>query len=274
MRNKKVIVLSGYARGGTNIAWNLLQSHPEVCSPMYETGQLFRWSWILFICRLFLGYPRFCRRMIDAELHRYKMMNLNHMDNKYIKEEKLYTAQQIESAAVCLKSVNYDILLTEILLKVYPELYFIALTRNGYALTDGYVRRGKSVAYAARLYNRIGKRMRIYADSLSRFKMIKFEDVLQHPFKMAEDLFEFVDVYPHRLEKLRLKSKKILNKHNEHKTAFGNEHRKYWFDRESIGNIIDPNVNTHQVNRLTKEMIGEFNHLAGSALHFFGYEKL
>ena len=27
-------------RGGTNIIWEILQSHPLVCSPLYETGEL------------------------------------------------------------------------------------------------------------------------------------------------------------------------------------------------------------------------------------------
>jgi hypothetical protein len=211
--------------------------------------------------------------MIDREIHRYKLMNIDHIDNKYMKEEKLYTKKMIEDTAVCLKSVNNDIFLTDVLLKVYPDLYFIGLTRNGYALTDGYVRRGKSAAYAANLYKRIAQKMQFYSNKLNQFKLIKFEDVLQHPFEIAEELFEFIDVYPRRLDKLRLKSKKIINKDYEHKAVYGAEHRKYWFDRKTISNIIKPDVNTLQIDRLSKEAIGKFNSIAGPDQAFFGYEQ-
>ncbi len=40
MKNKNVVLLIGLSRGGTNIAWNVLQSHPGICSPIYETGEL------------------------------------------------------------------------------------------------------------------------------------------------------------------------------------------------------------------------------------------
>jgi hypothetical protein len=41
MLNEKVIVINGISRGGTNILWNMVQSHPVVCGAMYETDQLF-----------------------------------------------------------------------------------------------------------------------------------------------------------------------------------------------------------------------------------------
>ena len=34
MKNQKVIVVNGISRGGTNILWNMIQSHPAVCGVM------------------------------------------------------------------------------------------------------------------------------------------------------------------------------------------------------------------------------------------------
>ena len=102
--------------------------------------------------------------------------------------------------------------------------------------------------------------------------MIKFEDILQQPFDVAEDLFAFVDARPRQLDRLRFKSKKVIGDQGEHRVTFGNEHRKYWFDRKS-NQILDPSVNQRQMDRLSGEMIDEFNKEAGSALDFFGYEK-
>jgi hypothetical protein len=273
MLNTRVIILSGFARGGTNIAWNILQSHPDICAPMYETGELFSRSWSLRLCGLLSGRTDACQRIIDTSLFRSKLISLEHPDNKFIAEGKIYTKKQVANAALNLKSVNNDIFLTDTLLKVYPDLYFIGLVRNGYALCDGYLRRGGTATEAGRLYHRIAKEMKRYSDIIPRFKMIKFEDILQQPFDIAEELFTFTDVSPKKLERLRLKSKKVINKQGEHKATFGKENRKYWFDRNNIGQILNPNVNQTQMDRLTDETIHEFNREAGFALEFFGYQK-
>ncbi|MCG8366392.1 MAG: sulfotransferase [Pseudanabaenales cyanobacterium] len=273
MLNTKVIVISGFARGGTNIAWNLLQSHPEICSPIYETGELFYRSWALWFCRLLAEQIIDYQRIIDNQLFRFKLLSLKHPDDRFIAEGELYTHEQIANTALCLKSVNRDIFLTDLLLKVYPDLYFIALTRNGYALVDGYLRRGRTAARVGQLYYQISEEMKRYADVILRFKMIKFEDILQNPFEVIEDLSTFLDVCPRQLEKLRFKSKKVITEQGEHRVIFGKERRKYWFDRESINQILEPNVNQRQIDRLSDEMIDEFNREASPALEFFGYEK-
>jgi len=274
MKNKKVVVLSGFARGGTNIAWNLLQSHPGICSPIFETGEIFRKSWTLRLCRFISEQFAFtqCNRLIDAQLFKFKLQTLEHPDNKFIAEGKLYTNEQVAKTVLCLKSVDDDIFLTDLFLRVYPDLYFIALSRNGYAVCDGHIRRNGTAAEAGRLYNRIAEKMKRYADLIPQFKVIKFEEILQRPFDVAEDMFYFLDVSPRRLEKLRLKSKKVTNNQGEHRVTFGTQNRKYWFDRNTINQILDPNVNQTQINRLPNSTIDEFRRKASSALEFFEYE--
>lgn len=273
MLNTKVIILSGFARGGTNIAWNILQSHPDICAPMYETGELFSRSLPLRLCGLLSGRTNTCKKVVDTNLYKSKLDTLEHPDNKFIAEGVIYTKKQVANTALNLKSVNNDIFLTEALLKAYPDLYFIALARNGYALCDGYLRRGRTAKAAGRLYSKIAEEMKRYSEIIPRFKMIKFEDVLKQPFEIAEELYLFTGVSPTKPERLRLKSKKVINKQGEHKTSYGKENSKYWFDRNNIGKILSPDVNKTQMDRLTDKTIQEFNREADSALEFFGYQK-
>lgn len=274
MMNRKVIVLSGFARGGTNIVWNILQSHPQIVAPPYETGQLFAKSMILRLVKRvpWCGTSRLSARLVDYILFRYKMESLWHPDNRYVDAGALYSRQQMERSALCLKSVNNDILATHLLVNVYPDLYFIALARNGYSLADGYVRRGRTAQDAARLYRQMSKEMQRCASIVPRFTMIHFEDVIQRPFEVARDLFAFVDVQPCELEMLRLKAKRIINDRGEHSVAFGSEDRKYWFSKGNIDQIIDSEIDQTQMARLTDKMLDEFNDEAGAALAFFGYE--
>ena len=273
MKNEKVIVVSGFAHGGTNILWNILQSHPCIVAPLYETGEIFKRSPILRP----LTFKRMWKRIplssqtIDYILYRYKMESYHHPDNRYISDGILYSRKQMIKTALCLKSINDDILFTELLAHIYPDMYFIGLVRDGHSLADGYVRRGRTATEAGCLYYRITKEIQRYASFIPNFVIVKFEDILQNPFQIAEGLYEFLGVQPYKLEKLRFKSKKVISGTGKHNVSFGTEHRKYWFSRENIGGILDPNIEQKQSARLSKENIEAFNKEAGIGPEFFGY---
>jgi hypothetical protein len=250
-----------------------MQSHPNICSPVHETGKLFRKSLGLRFCHKF-SVPNFgSKKVIDRALFNFKVSNLDHRDNKFLSEGVPYTYDQIANTSLCLKSVNNQIFYTKTILKAYPDLYFIGLSRNGYALADGLVRRGKTAAEAGKIYYRISEEMKRLSDHISRFKLIKFEEIIQQPFEKAKELFEFTNTKPSTLDKLRLKSKKVISRDGEHQVKFGNEHRKYWFDRSNINQILDPTINEKQMERMTTKMINEFNKEAKSAIEYYGYEK-
>ena len=201
--------------------------------------------------RHFLKHSGHLRSFIDAELFRSKMATLEHPDNRYVSEGQLYSEERVASSALNLKSVNEDIFLTDALLEVYPDLYFIALTRDGYALCDGYIRRGMSASQAGRIYRKIAEKMEDYSKSLPKFKLVKFEDVLCDPFGMAKQLYEFANLTPATTDRLRLKSKKVMSSDGDHKSQFGHEKKKYWFTSDTIDQIIVPDINRTQADRLT-----------------------
>ena len=276
MKNGKVIVLSGYCYGGTNIVWNILQSHPQICSPIRETGQLFHDSTFLRFCHALPNrlLSPFLLKKMDAVFSKLKLSNLSHEDNKYVAEGVHYEPHQVEEAALCFKSVNYDINLTDELLKVYPDLYFIALSRNGYSLCDGYLRRGYSAAEFGRIYREIAELMDRYSKRIPRFKLMKFEDALADPFGAAEDLYRFVEVQPAEIKSLRLKVKKTINGDGEHAVSYGTEKRKYWFTRDSVRDLLDPRIEEIQMERLPTQSTRDFDRVAGAALDYFGYARL
>jgi hypothetical protein len=102
MKNKKVIVLSGYCYGGTSIAWNILQSHPQICTPIHETGQLFHDSTFLRICHALPNamLSPFLSKRMDNVFSKLKRSTLTHEDNKYVAEGVLYEPRRVEDAAL------------------------------------------------------------------------------------------------------------------------------------------------------------------------------
>lgn len=281
MLNKKVILICGYSRGGTNILWNILQAHPAICSPKYETGtilsndELLKFNRYIAVARKlhFLDTP-LSYSVIDLQLYRYKMETLKMVDNKYKTETEIYSREEVSKAALCLKSVDYDIFETDLLLKVYPEMYIVLLTRNGYAVANGHVRRGMDIQKSAALYSEVGQKMSQLHESHNRSLYIRFEDVIKDPFKISEQLYEFIEVEPTKVDRLRLKSKSIINDKLKEAPRFGEVDRKYWFGREDVVNLLDSQINQKQIAQLELSQIKAYNQIAAEQLKSFGYDIL
>lgn len=276
MKNEKVILLSGFARGGSNIVWNILQSHPDIVAPTKETGQIFKKSVFLRTIHTLdqMGisgfYPGY-RLKVDDLLFQRKMDSMPHAYNRYRSPDELYSEEQMANSTLCLKSVNKDIAITPLLVKIYPDLHFIGLVRNGYSLADGYIRRNVSAKKAGRIYRQMAESMQEISTLVDNFKVIKFEDVLKDPFGISRQLFSFTGVQPTELTQLRLKSKKVVSDSGEHKVIFGEENQKHWFTRDTIGQVVDRNIDQRQKGRLTSADFSDFNQEASEAMKYFGY---
>jgi hypothetical protein len=282
VKNDKVTVINGLSRGGTNIIWNLMQSHPDVCSPIYETGEvLLKYGSIngRAPLRSFLAGPlarawpvsRMVQKGVDSRLYRFKMSTLEHDSNRYRTEDELYDPQSVAASMLCLKSTDKDIKFSRLFSQMWPDPYFITLMRNGYAVCEGWMRRGASAQKVGRFYRWFGEQVIRDSDLYPNYKVVKFEDMMQAPFDTAFDLFKFTGLEPSELPKLRLKAKRVLSDGGDHETRFGDENSKYWFDREEISQMIDPTSSETQSTALSDEDRSAFEREAGPVLEHFGY---
>ena len=282
----RIIVLNGLRRSGTSIVWNILESHPSVCSPLGETGEiiyreLLKWLPALptkLIVRTALtwsGAPLTLARRFDGAIKKAlwagKLANIKDPDNRFKYEGVPYSPEEIASAVLCLKSVNLDTFLVGYFARHYDDVRFIGLIRNGYAILDGAMRHGDTAEKAGRDYLRVGQRMIRDAREQSKYLLLKFEDVLEDPFAAAARLYEFTGLEPVELQKLRLKSKRVLSRDGRHEVRFGDEDRKYWFDREQIWSILDKGINRTQLDRLSAKDVRTFERHASPVLEHFGY---
>ena len=105
------------------------------------------------------------------------------------------------------------------------------------------------------------------------------EKVFDHVFNLTDNLFgtgeklyEFVEVSNHRCEKIRLKSKKVVSKNGNHKVKYGSENKHYWFSKETINEILSPDINNIQKNHLSISQIKDFEKEAKPVLEYFDYK--
>lgn len=280
MKNKKVIVICGFSRGGTNLLWNILQSHPEICSVRYETDTIFRKrdhffsKVIALLKKANLLHSTMGKSILDYQFYRYKISNYKHEDNRFKYDGVPYTKAEVSKTALCFKSIDQDIKYTDLLSEMYPQLYFVGLARNGYAVAEGHYRRGQSIKDFAEQYQYMADEMKMLKKKLKHFKLVRFEDMIKDPFGLSRDLYDHLGCDPVNLDKLRLKSKKVIMKDGTHNQTFGTAGNKYWFDIDSIKKIIKTNVNKNQIEVLSRSQILEFNSIAEDALNYFGYEVI
>ncbi len=283
-KNSQVIVLNGFSRGGTSIAWNLLFSHPDLCSPGDETGHLF-YDYIFpnnsRLARKVLTTPKlhhspigwYFQSKLDKALFDWKMKTLNHPHEGTKFEGVHYTREEVKQSILCLKSVDLEINLTEAFMRAYPDSSYIGLMRDGYALCNGWMRRRRSADEAGRVYRKIGLEMIALENKYSNYRIFKFEDVCQDPFGMTEQMHRFCQLRPITWEKVRLKAKRVILANGCHDTRIGEENGYYWLDKEAIKDFIDPNINKRQQDQLSQEDLKAFERHARPVLEHFGYRK-
>ena len=275
---QKVIVLNGLARGGTNIAWNILQSHPNIVSPIYETNQIIGRRSIFAPFQHLIQRGKnipWIRKQVCLRFNQYKLKNLYALDNQYKYEGQRYTREEIERATLCIKGVcsprNWDISYSELLHSAFSSVYFVGLIRNGFAICESWRRRGISARKAGKLYARFCDKLLRDKEHFPCYKIIRFEDMLAAPFVMAKYLFEFVGEEKSDIRKLRIKAKRTLDPKRKHTHQYGDLNRKYWFSEKTISEIIRTDINAVQQKGLSPQEQKAFEAEAGEAMRHFRY---
>ena len=282
MRDNRAVVINALSRGGSNILWNILQSHPLLCSPIRETGALFTEENVLPLVRYLpaarakrMATWRIARMLagpyIRRSLHRWKLRNYQSPNNRTKYEGIPYTLEEVKNSILCFKGVDSDIDLNGLLRSLYEDITYIGLVRNGYAVCNGWMRRGLSAKAAGRKYSSLVRRILDQQNSSERSILIKFEEMIRDPFGVARQVFHALEIEPADIPKIRLKAKGVLTRTGEHEPRFGVEGTKYWFGPEEILDVLDQEVNDRQEAALKPAARFAFENEAKGVLEMLGY---
>ncbi|MDW3192756.1 MAG: sulfotransferase [Cytophagales bacterium] len=281
--DQKVIILNGLARGGTNITWNMLQSHPNIVSPMCEINHVLgkrskNRAYFYFLRSLdALGLAEsYTRKAVSKSFINRKRLSFEDNDNKYKSESELYTENEVANATLCLKGVSnnslWDIQYSELLYKSFATVHFIYLMRHGHAVCESWLRRGVSAKragyYYARFFDEILTQTKQYENSM----VIRFEDVIKAPFDTSQKLFDFTNEMPDQLPKLRFKSKKVIQSNDSYDVPYGELNSKYWFSRQDIHHFLMADIGARHQDRLSRSDRKSFDLEANRVLNYFNYD--
>lgn len=291
--NESPIFLNCFSRGGSNILWNMFLTHPEVCSPIRETLEIFRaglaapriegYLAILKSKQYNLFNQWWLRRRrrisksaqdyIHRTLCRWKLKTVNDPEMKYKYENELYSAEEVEKARLVAKNNNGLVFLTDVFKTMYPEATFFALLRNPLALYESHRRRKifRSVERFAEYYKRITQEMIEDERRVDHYYIVRFEDLMADPIGSMKRLYSLARLEFAQIRKVRFKAKPHWNKSREHTSVLPVNHH-YWFEPGEVNSFLESDINQLQMDRVDRRDALYLRAELGELMERFNYD--
>ena len=248
-RIEKPIFVFGCCNSGTTILWKALKAHNGISGPEVEGQDL---EGLPDSMRHHLGkstfrlwaHPKFklCYYKTEEDYEENERQALIKVYQKFVKPKKRFITKS-----------PADTLRARLIQAYFPDAYFIAIVRNGYAVSEGIVRKRKSdsdrpqfeglyttIDEAAEQWFRANVIVASHEQFLDRYKIIRYEDLVEEPQKVLSSVLEFCE----------------LDKTGFSVPAFDNK------------------LNQIQISRLSNYEIETITRVAQPMLLHFGYEIL
>jgi len=290
---KKLILVVGMARGGTNILWNIIQSHPDVIDTYYELNEIYGMSKTdislseKIAVELSALYGLHTKSIESLTINRLTKFAKYSFDtdvyNKYKFSDELYKKDDFDDLTICTKLVsswekdffreifrrNDALKYINILKKSIPNIQIIFLIRNGLAMAESWKRRGANIKIAAKWYRKYVLFYEEYCENNSETSMLlRFEDITKDPFSVSEKIYTKLELSRIKLDKLRIALKSTIKDQTIINTT---KKEKVWIDKENYQNTLDSDVNDAQINNLSEEEINYFINYNKDILEKYNY---
>jgi len=293
------IFLYCFARGGSNILFNVFLSAPQLCSAGAETHKIFAGGsiydkeidkiWKRLVYRMPLRLlthahyldPRDLRRReplqpraaaFFARVVAREMRRARHpMHNLWKGPDTPYTDAEIAAARPVFKSNDGLVFTAEPFLQAFPDAQVVVLSRDGFAMCESRIRRGHATAQEfGRTYRRIVEEMWRLADRYANVHLLRFEDFLEAPLATARHLLALADVDLDDLGQLRVQAKSRINERGQHVNQF-QDREVLWLEPHEYEQFFMRDINKNQRNILAAADEKAFVAEAGPLLTHLGY---
>lgn len=294
MKNPSPIILNCFSRGGSNILWNILLSHPEVCSPIEETLEIFRIDWrdlrwsglqAAWLTRQWKFFDQWnlqlrgaisgdARAFIDDTLFHWKLKTLEDDEMRYKTKDVLYTTAEVENARLALKNNNGIVFLSEQFAEMYAGLTFFALVRDPIPLYESHKRNHTPVTSSpekfASFYRQMIEKMWTDAERWDFYHILRFEDILGNPVQAIRKIYELAGLDIGQVQLMRFKAKPHMQANGSHTTSL-QAGRHYWLSFDEVPHMLEPEVNQHQVSKLAPQELDQIRRLTCGIRSRLGY---
>jgi hypothetical protein len=299
MLNRAPIFVNGFSRGGTTIFTNLLASHPDVCTVpeihhlfkghnvsdsalrilrkclFHDAPVILRLRQDFFSPRLMAPRRPLSRRLqhfIDRVINKEKLRCRQSIFNEFKHQGVYYTKDEVTSSRVVAKCIDGMIYASDEFAKMYPDATFVGLVRHGLALCEGHLRRGRSAQKIGQRYRQLGEKMLEDARRYPRYRIYRFEDLLEDPTTCLADLYDHADLDESTLSGVRMQVRRVMDAQGNHKLVGGSEWDVVWLELNALNSYFRSDVNSNQIKRLSAADRDAFLREAGPTMKKLGYD--
>jgi hypothetical protein len=298
MRNRHSIFVNGFSRGGTTILTNLLASHPHVClmgeiHHVFKGASLTDTKWRIVNKCLWHDAPiilrqaqdffsprliksrkplsRWAKRRIDQILYREKLHSQHPAMNRYKSAEQTYLPAELAASRMLCKCIDGMILTTDAWRDMYPDAVFFGLVRNGLAICEGHLRRGRSAAEIGWRYNLLVRKMISDAEKDPNYHLIRFEDLLQNPWQTLQAAYARAGLDASLVQQVRMQARRVMDAQGNHRLCGKQEWELMWLKPPALDSYLQRDVDKNQIKRLSKVDQRAFLQHAAEAMEMLGY---
>jgi hypothetical protein len=277
---------------------NLLLSHPDVVVSSGETQKVFKgtkwdpwWRKLkkrLFydmVIRLVVGQDLFgarnyqprksvplkLQRYIDHVLYYGRFTAMIETHNLYKTEDMLYTKEEVANCRLLTKGLNGIVFTAEMFHKMYPDAVFFGLIRNGLAICEGYIRRGRTAEKTGYIYKIVAEKMLKYQAQMPNYHIVRYEDMVKHPLNFVYEIFKYAGLDVKQLSKIRLQSKRVMDATGKRDLLKGSDRQVFWYKLSDLHKHIKPDINENQIRRLSVDDKAKFLSVAGGTMEKLEY---
>jgi hypothetical protein len=171
--------------------------------------------------------------------------------------------------------MNGVVFASDVFSEMYPDATFIAIVRNGLAICEGHIRRGRTAEEFGRMYEAVGRKMIQDTSLIKNYHIVYFEDMISDPLAFMKKIYVLANLDISKVGKVRLQAKKSMDGDGSRQYTFGGEKDReiHWFETEAISKYIRKEVNESQMRRLSAEDRDAFLKQAQWSMEHFGYLK-
>ena len=246
MKIEKPIFVFGCNNSGTTILWQALKHHRDLIGPNVEDQDI-------------EGMPNSMRHSLGKATFRlwahpkfglaYYVTEQDYNKEDARKLETIYRQFLTPETRLVVKSPAHT-LRARLIQAYFPDAYFVAIVRNGYAVVEGTVRKrkydpdrpqfqglGTTIEEAAEQWFRANVVVVSHQQFLCKYLIVKYEDLVQDPETTLYQILDYCGL--------------VRNSFQVPK--------------------FEQNKNDEQIARLTKEETDIVSRIAGPMLRHFGY---
>lgn len=298
MLNRKPIFIHGFARGGSNIIMNLLLSNPGICLSNGETDKVFKgtkWdsTWGTAKKRLFYDYPiclltgqnlfsqtnlqrrkhipDYLKTYIDQILYRGRYIAMVDTHNRYKSENIEYTKEELKDCRLLTKGLGGIVFTVDMFGEMYSDATFLGLVRNGFALCEGFVRRGFDPKDVGDMYKTVATHIIKSAAERVNYHLYYYEDMVENPLEFMEKIYTATGLDSGEINKVRLQSKGIMQADGKRVHLKGRDREVFWHEKANLHKFIKNNINQNQIQQLKQKDKDKFLSVAGGVMEELGY---